>query len=304
MAINPMQRKSRNSFLLGMFVMLLIAAVIIGLLFMQIINLKKAEEARLKITVEMLVLRNDVKSGDVITEDDIEIKVIETNVGKTSIATLNDINLKENKTAVAKIDLPKGTGLLTNMMTPSDQVLTSSTRLQEYNMITLPTDLTEGDFIDVRIMLPTGQDYIVVSKKSVVEATERVLKIELREEEIITMSNAIVEAYYMTGSKLYVTKYVEPGIQTIATPTYPVEHNVSVLIGNNPNVLAEAKTALVNRLNAGGNEQRDGVINGVLDQYSETGRERVNSKVVEEITKALEDRTSYLKNLDTSLEEY
>ena len=43
MATNPMQRKARNSFLLGMLVMLLISGAIIALLFMQLMNKNKKE---------------------------------------------------------------------------------------------------------------------------------------------------------------------------------------------------------------------------------------------------------------------
>ena len=43
-AINPMQRKARNSFLLGMLVMLLISGVIIALLFMVLSNKIKKEQ--------------------------------------------------------------------------------------------------------------------------------------------------------------------------------------------------------------------------------------------------------------------
>ena len=41
MATNPMQRKARNSFILGMLVMLVICGVIIAFLFIQITNLNK-----------------------------------------------------------------------------------------------------------------------------------------------------------------------------------------------------------------------------------------------------------------------
>ena len=43
MATNPMQRKARNSFLLGMLLMLIIAGVIIAFLAMQLINKMKEE---------------------------------------------------------------------------------------------------------------------------------------------------------------------------------------------------------------------------------------------------------------------
>ena len=44
MATNPMQRKARNSFLLGMLVMLIITGIIIAILFIQLTNIKKAEK--------------------------------------------------------------------------------------------------------------------------------------------------------------------------------------------------------------------------------------------------------------------
>ena len=48
MAINPMQRKARNSFLLGMFITLLITGAIIGLLAMQLMNRIKKEQEEAK----------------------------------------------------------------------------------------------------------------------------------------------------------------------------------------------------------------------------------------------------------------
>ena len=41
MATNPMQRKARNSFLLGMLIMLLITGIIIGLLGFQLVKIKQ-----------------------------------------------------------------------------------------------------------------------------------------------------------------------------------------------------------------------------------------------------------------------
>lgn len=44
MAVNPMQRKANNSFLLGVLITLLIAGVIIALLFVQISKLNKEKK--------------------------------------------------------------------------------------------------------------------------------------------------------------------------------------------------------------------------------------------------------------------
>ena len=43
MATNPMQRKARNSFLLGMLVMVLISGVVIAFLFIQLMNKNKKD---------------------------------------------------------------------------------------------------------------------------------------------------------------------------------------------------------------------------------------------------------------------
>ncbi len=44
--------------------------------------------------------------------------------------------------------------------------------------------------------------------------------LNLTEDEILNMSCAIVEAFQIPGSKLYATKYTEPGMQDAATPKH------------------------------------------------------------------------------------
>ncbi len=44
---------------------------------------------------------------------------------------------------------------------------------------------------------------------------------------MLTMSNAMIESYIMPSSKLHAVRYVEPGIQVAAIPTYPVSQAVN-----------------------------------------------------------------------------
>ena len=67
MATNPMQRKARNSFLLGMLITLVIAGAIIALLFIQLKNYKEKEQEEKANSVKVWVLGQDVISGQVIT---------------------------------------------------------------------------------------------------------------------------------------------------------------------------------------------------------------------------------------------
>ena len=63
MATNPMQRKARNSFLLGMLLTTLILGAVIALLFMQLMQKNKEEKEELATSVQVYVLKQDVKNS-------------------------------------------------------------------------------------------------------------------------------------------------------------------------------------------------------------------------------------------------
>ena len=65
MATNPMQKKSRNAFLLGMLIMLIVAALVVALLYMKIKN-QKQQLDELGKTQKVYVITKNVNSGDVL----------------------------------------------------------------------------------------------------------------------------------------------------------------------------------------------------------------------------------------------
>ena len=170
-----------------------------------------------------MVLNKTIKSGNEITVNDYTMK----NVSK-SMAPADAIG-SINGTAVAKIDLSSGTVLSNSMLTQKTEQLSKDLREQQYNMISLPTDLAAGDFIDIRLQLSDGGDYIVASKKNVQKADATTVWLNMNEEETLAMSNAIVEYYTMAGSKLYATKYTDPGTQEAAVATYSPNDTVKAL---------------------------------------------------------------------------
>lgn len=52
-----------------------------------------------------------------------------------------------------------------DLISKSDNTVADDVRREEYNVFVLPMDLATGDYIDVRLMLPSGQNYIVVAKR-------------------------------------------------------------------------------------------------------------------------------------------
>ena len=196
-----------------------------------------------------------------------------------------------------------GTILTDSMITTSDEALTSDLRVQEYNMIMLSSGLTTDDYIDIRLRMPSGLDYVIVSKKKIevpiIDGVESVntIWVKLTEEETLAMSNAIVEAYMMEGAILYTTKYVEPGTQERATPTYIPSEAVINLVQSDPNIVQEAKNAMITRYNENAGQIR-GSINSEISQTEEDDRTtNLNSGISSEVSTAQEQRQSYLESL-------
>ena len=364
MATNPMQRKARNSFLLGMLVMLLISGIIIALLFMQLMNKTKKEQEELQASVKAYVLSQDVSSGQVITTDMLKIQTVNKNLvpsNATSDISLienyalqdkegNDIYTKyennmpklyikkdnreyevqkEDETEnyyigrnnnkeylelnsvplVAKVSMKANTLITTELLSKSDDMVRDDVRKQEYNMLIMPMDLVTGDYVDVRIMLPSGQDYIIVSKKEVeiqnvggVDSEDTVW-MNLTEDEILHMSCAIIEAYQVRGSKIYVSKYTEAGMQEAATPTYPLNESATALLQNDPNILERAMNEIKARYsNNDASGLRNNYINSVIEAQGDQAQSNLETNMQESITNSKNTRKEYLDSLSGAIE--
>ena len=293
MTMNPMQKKARTSFLLGMLVTVIVAAIIIAFLILQISKMKK-EQAAIKYTT-VYVLSTDVSSGDNLFGKGNLMKVESTYAPNNAITSSNQGSyITEDSTA--KISVRAGTVLTTDMVNSEGKEKTADMRTQEYNMVILPSKLEKGETIDIRLRLPSGEDYIVLSKKHVKNTDSETIWLEVSEDEIVTMSNAVVEAYRMEGSLLYATTYLDAGMQNASTPTYIASQDVISLMNSNPNITVTAMNALSQRYTEAARNQRN-VINAALAGYSDEALSNVETKIEEEIEKQKTARQQYVEGL-------
>ena len=291
MVANPMQKMKRNSTLLGVVIGLVVGLLICALVYMLLLQpAMETGTTNKSQTKTVAVLTKSIKSGAEITAADYEVRVVNgTNAPTDSIGGINGVG-------IAKIDLTAGTILATSMVTTSDSKLTNDLREQEYNMISLPTQLSVGDYIDVRLQLPDGGDYIVVSKKYVQKANTTTVWLNMTEEETLVMSNAIIEYYIMAGSKLYATTYTDPGTQQAATPTYCPNAEVADLISGNANITAIIESRYTDKLKS----IRNSRINKQVSEYTDTKLENIETKIKEEIEKLQQSRESYFGALNAA----
>lgn len=294
---NPMQRRSKNSFLLGVLITAILMGLIVAFLIMKIDGLnkeKKEMEAKQK---SVYVANQDINSGDEVNTSNVMFKKVQTDLITGMITSLDADENGEPIIYRTKIDVPAGTIITEDMLYTEEDETTNDQRIQEYNMISLPSQLLEGSYIDIRLRLSSGEDYVVVSKKKVEKANATTIWIKVDETEILTLNNAIVEAWMMKGSKLYAIEYTEPGLQEKAVSTYPVSKEILELIASNPNVIQEARNELYSRYNDAQQAQRNNRINGELSQYIDQRDELVESGTSQEIQNIQDARKEYVESL-------
>ncbi len=346
MASNPMQKKARNSFILGVLVSLIVFILIGAMIYFLALNPSSKTKNGKKVTA--YVLREDVESGGIITPEMLtEIEIYETmkpanyiqpsdisllefqdNDGYTIRKSngkmyIEDKNKKQyavteengnyyvNKNGtqeklekvpvIAKVKLYKNTLLTTSCITKADSATKDNARYVEYNMLMLETQTKVGDFVDVRLTFPNGQDLIVVSKKRVESIIENTIRFKMTEDDINMMESAIVEAYIMNGSKLYVATYVEAGNQKTATQTYVPTPEVQALIKGNPNIEREAREALASWFDnpSGGAALRTYEQNEVKE-YDDKKQTNIEEGIQKEIENAKTAREAYLATLKSA----
>lgn len=337
MAANPMQRKTRNAFLGGFLIALLLGGIGIFFLYTQLQDTKKekieSEETILESTTMAYVVSNTVNSGGRL-KDNIEYVEVANNAVPANAITSSELAqyvVKKDVEAtnytvgsllpdemVAKIKLEAGTVLTRDMIITNDNemykfvvkedpqtkqknvsiIKNSSYRMGEYNMLVLPTKLMAGEYIDIRLQLPTGEDFIVISKKYVEDTNATTVWLKMSEEEILTLNSAMVEAYIIKGAKLYANTYVVPGEQDEATVTYIPTKGVRDLIKNDPNVVADARDYLV-KLYENGNLQaiRNQSINETIKLYEDESLENVETGMTKEIEDLRASRQKYMEEL-------
>ena len=433
MASNPMQRKSRNSFLLGIIVTLLITGVIIAVLLLMLKQKNDELQAELDAKVRVYTLTEDVKAGQILTEDMFSIKQVnkgavpsnatatfdvisswflqtkagecvctdkyglyldrssgepaadtiievlkntdkefkdskgnEVAVGeyfvdvngntekvksienyiqdekgiyfvdtqgndkitrvyqeditdefyiyKIDTSTMNTtgskVRVKEyidikNVPVLARVDMNANTVITSKLVVQSDEIITDDVRQEQYNMITLPIDLMTNDYVDIRLRTPSGQNFIVISKAQVDvpvnddgSYVSDTIRVNLREDEILAMSSAIVEAYGVEGSELYVTKYVDPAMQEASAPTYTPNAAVTTQIQNNPNIVEIAKQELASRYSDAAKNARNNYLQQLINAIdSNQYLNKIQTGVEESIGNSLNTRKKYLDSL-------
>lgn len=215
------------------------------------------------------VLNQDIIAGEKITADMItEVKL--SGEDSVSIENANKDMLVEK---YAKCTFVKGT-VLNSQCVYEEEEYSSDMRIHEFDFIEISDMLQTGDFIDIRIAYPNGEDYIVVKHKQIMAMNEMSqeqpvkdyrIHIKVTEEEILRLASAYVDMNYYPGSRIYAVSYLDQ-FQQSGIVNCPVNSQVFQLLGWDPNTL--------NYVSSEEEQQRRTVLESNLLEYA-VGNEEV-----------------------------
>lgn len=186
------------------------------------------------------VLVSHKQAGEKVTEEDVRAE-------KLPKFSSPDNLISQSKGIVGKylkIDALPGTTLTTEMVRDEER-LDPSARKEETEYIKLPLRLTKRDVVDIRIVFPNGEDYIVIGKKKLqdVDLANQYTFFNDTEEEAQLLQAALVDAY-INKAELYMKQYVEPELQPEPTPNYVPNLDVLQAVKENPLIINQAKWSL------------------------------------------------------------
>lgn len=191
-----------------------------------------------------VVLRLDLEAGEVIQQANLEATSIPAYVLPENAVT--DPSSIVGKT----IKLPtKANTILTTDMVYDEGMVDVTDRRVEIDYVRLQTTMTQTDRIDIHIVFPNGEDYIVLGKKKLtgLDLTNQMIFTVLNREEQYLMQSALVDAY-INNAELYALPYVEPELQDKASPDYIPNLDVLKVMKANPKIKDTARYAVADAL--------------------------------------------------------
>ena len=228
--MNQIKKRLINGILIGLSIGLVFVIVTIIISNNIVTGYKEGTNKTFleKYTSTVVTFTRDVVQGETITPDMLQTTTIHINTVPSGAYTSSGALIGK----VAKYNIVRNSTAVQSMV--SDKIISQDMRVQEINAVNLPTDLVVNDFVDIRIMYPSGVEYTVLVQKQVAKIVGTTIWMDMTEEETLILNSAIVDSYLTDGSKLYAVRYTDPTTQ--------------IKLGEDEEAISAAKTYLKKEL--------------------------------------------------------
>ncbi len=180
-----------------------------------------------------------VNSGSVVRTVDLTSITVPTST--ITDATVMDVS--EIEGMLYKVNINPGTTITKDLVMTDeyDETIYEQDMTFEF----LPLGLKVGDYVDIRVTFPYGQTMYVMSHKRIEQVVQETctVKVFLNTAQQLLWQSAMKDKalYKDNGLALYITKYVEPGVQNDTMAFYPVRQEMEAIVQLNPNVKNKAE---------------------------------------------------------------
>lgn len=186
----------------------------------------------------LYVLTRDVTAGEELTADMFQALRVQSSENLSAAQSPAKEDLLGKR---LKISLAKGAALSTDILYEGAEIADDERRV-ELRELELPQNLRENEFVDIRIVFPDGEDYLVIGHKRVYhmirddEGGVSALQMRFLEEELLRYQAACVDTKTYQDTRLYAVRYTGE-FQPAAQVYYPVNRAVFRLLQWNPNIV-------------------------------------------------------------------
>lgn len=226
--------------------------------------------------VTVYTVASDMKMGKKIEETDLIPIQIPSTMTNNMVKDITEVVGK-----YYRVDVKAGSPLTYDLVFDDD--LRDDMRLMDVVVHIVPVGLKVGSYVDIRIALPLGEDFIAMSHKKVYGVNGSVLKLAVSEEDIHAYNSMLVDSVLYPGTSIYAVEYVEAGSQKPADVYYPVSKNVLAVAQKDPNLISAIKSDILRKreaLEKGLASANSGTYleNESLDRVLESFKERLKDK--------------------------
>lgn len=245
--------------------------------------------------INSYVLKESVRVGDILNEEmfeavtipekvaytnkEVEVETVDAN-GKTikttelqkALSVVTNLNSVLGKKF--RIDLDQGAILMNDFII--DEPVKNDERKYQLVLDRLPTDLQVYDYVDLRIQLTYGQDFIAISHKRVedLDLENNLITFIFNENEINTYNSMLLDRAMYNNVEVYALKYIDTTSQTAAESYYPVNKNIAEILAINPNIINTVKKEMQLE-----RAQLNSIMGGDIDTYSDRELETVQREI-------------------------
>lgn len=228
-----------------------------------------AEKRAMEAMVPVYRLNKDVPSGKEILEEDLEVVSVNEGVAE---GFLSSSNMEEFKKYRYKISYKKGMLVSKNML--FHQEIKDDDRYLDLVTDVNPIGLEPGAYVDIRIAMPGGSDYLALAHKQVAAINSGILKVVCSEKDIHTYQSLLVDKLMHEGTTIYSIEYVEGAAQKAGEKYYPALANVQSLISADPNILEALKQTMM--------AERNSLERNLIEKYANEEENETKARIREQ----------------------